>query len=133
MDIESKFGMNLLNLNKSQPGTEKFKQELLELSKAGITHVNFDMAKIAQGEMDIDDAAKPDPSHDYLHTLRVLKYTENMSDIGQDRDVTQAAVIFHDLITRLKGNKNPEEETEQTAQYVKDLFFQYLGALLRGL
>ncbi len=122
MNLSFEKNKNLLHLFKEgHPADEVLKQKMLDLAKAGISHINFDLAKIANGERAIEEADKPDPAHDYLHMMRVLNYAENFPEIDQDKDVLRAAVIFHDLITHLKAYNNGEKETEATAQYTEDL------------
>ncbi len=63
-----------------------------------------------------------DPSHDILHTLRVLSNAENISkEEGGDLDVVTPAALFHDIVCYPKNSPKNRFSVKESAEYAETI------------
>ena len=67
-----------------------------------------------------------DPSHDFLHALRVLAVAEQIAkEEKADLDIVVPAALFHDLVSHPKNNPRskdaPHESAELAGQILKEI------------
>ncbi|MBK9293921.1 MAG: HD domain-containing protein [Oligoflexia bacterium] len=61
--------------------------------------------------------AHPDPSHDFLHVLRVVKWAKYIAEIeGANLDVVVPAAYLHDVVVIAKNDKRRAQASELSSQ-----------------
>lgn len=75
------------------------------------------LIKIMQGRQ-----TKTDPSHDFHHVYRVFKLAQEIGKKEKaDFDILVPAALFHDIIVYRKDNPKSKNETNESAEYAKNI------------
>lgn len=75
------------------------------------------LIKIMKGKQ-----TKADPSHDFHHVYRVLKLAQKIGKKEKaDFDILTPAALFHDIIVYRKDNPKSKNETDESAEYAKNI------------
>lgn len=72
-----------------------------------------------------EQQTKGDPSHDFEHIRRVASLAEKIGrSVDADMDILIPSALFHDSIVYAKNDPRSKNETEESAEHVKNILLK---------